>query len=132
MIKTVQASAMALAFAPARARSATQGLASRLTRGAGKLDVIGKRLFALAAITMLASPAHAATGAGGGGDITSFLQNIVNTITGTFGQLVAVIAIVGVGIGALMGAFSLRAVGGVFLGCMLIFSASWIVSQIIA
>ena len=132
MIKTLNTSATALALAPARAFSATQTLASRLMRRAGQLDGLTKRMFALAAMTLIASPAHAATAAGGGGDITAFLQNIVNVITGTFGQLVAVIAVVGVGIGALMGAFSLRAVGGVLLGVMLIFSASWIVQQITA
>ena len=88
------------------------------------------RVMAFAAMMLVvASPAHAA---GGGGDLTSFLQNIVTTITGTFGQLLAVIAVVGVGIGALMGAFSFRAVGGVILGVMLIFSSSWVVNQIIA
>ena len=132
MIKTLKASAMALALAPARASSVTQTLASRFTRRAARLDTLAKRMFALAAMTLIASPAHAATAAGGGGDITAFFQNIVNVITGTFGQLVAVIAVVGVGIGALMGAFSLRAVGGVLLGVMLIFSASWIVQQITA
>lgn len=83
----------------------------------------------LAMMLVVSTPAHAA---GGGGDLTSFLQNIVTTITGTFGQLLAVIAVVGVGIGALMGAFSFRAVGGVILGVMLIFSSSWVVNQIIA
>jgi type IV secretory pathway VirB2 component (pilin) len=35
------------------------------------------------------------------------------------------------GIGALMGALSLRVVGGVILGIMMLFSASWIVTQIV-
>ena len=71
-------------------------------------------------------------GGGGGGDITTFLQNLVNLITGTAGKLLAVLAICIVGIGALMGALSLRAAGGVIFGVMLIFSASWIVNQIVA
>lgn len=76
--------------------------------------------------------AQAIGGAGGGtGDITTFLQNLVNLITGTAGKLIAVLAICFVGIGALMGALSLRAAGGVIFGVMLIFSASWIVTQIV-
>ena len=89
-------------------------------------------LLALATVTIAAAadPAFAQT-AGGGGDITTFLQNIVNIITGTAGKLIAVIAICIVGIGALMGALSMRAAGGVILGVMLVFSSSWIVSQIV-
>jgi type IV secretory pathway VirB2 component (pilin) len=81
------------------------------------------------ALLLMADPA-CAQATGGGGDITTFLQNIVNIITGTAGKLIAVLAICFVGIGALMGALSLRAAGGVILGVMLIFSASWIVNQI--
>lgn len=87
-------------------------------------------LLAALALTLAAAPAFAQA-MGGGGDITTFLQNIVNILTGTAGRLVAVIAICIVGIGALMGALSLRAAGGVLLGVMLIFSSAWIVNQII-
>lgn len=93
----------------------------------------GRRIvtIALAAglLVFLADPAMAQA-TGGGGDLTTFLQNIVNLITGTAGKLIAVLAICIVAIGALMGALSLRAMGGVILGVMLLFSASWIVNQI--
>lgn len=98
---------------------------------ASQIDVRQVTLVAIAALALLlmADPA-CAQATGGGGDITTFLQNIVNIITGTAGKLIAVLAICFVGIGALMGALSLRAAGGVILGVMLIFSASWIVNQI--
>lgn len=98
---------------------------------ASQIDVRQVTFVAIAALALLlmADPA-CAQATGGGGDITTFLQNIVNIITGTAGKLIAVLAICFVGIGALMGALSLRAAGGVILGVMLIFSASWIVNQI--
>lgn len=94
----------------------------------------GRRLAAVAlaaaALTAVADPAFAQA-VGGAGDLTTFLQNIVNILTGTAGRLIAVIAICIAGIGALMGALSLRAAGGVILGVMLIFSSAWLVDQII-
>ncbi len=99
-----------------------------------KMNQRNVRRVALVAIAsfalLLAADPACAQPTGGGGDITTFLQNIVNIITGTAGKLIAVLAICFVGIGALMGALSLRAAGGVILGVMLIFSASWIVNQI--
>lgn len=86
--------------------------------------------FAVAAgVLLLANPAWAQ--AGGAGNITTFLQNIVNIITGTAGKLIAVIAIAVVGIAWMLGAASARAAGGVVLGVMLVFSASWLVDQIV-
>ncbi|MCM8738842.1 TrbC/VirB2 family protein [Azospirillum sp. A1-3] len=85
---------------------------------------------AAATLTLAADPALAQA-AGGGGDITTFLQNLVNIITGTTGRLLAVLAICIVGVGALLGALSMRTVGGVLLGVMLIFSSAWLVDQII-
>jgi len=94
----------------------------------------GRRLAAAALIaaslTLIAEPAFAQA-VGGAGDLTTFLQNIVNILTGTAGRLIAVIAICIAGIGALMGALSLRAAGGVILGVMLIFSSAWLVDQIV-
>jgi type IV secretory pathway VirB2 component (pilin) len=107
-------------------------MASRCFVRARQLDTRRTAAFALAVavIATAADPAFAQSG-GGQGDITTFLQNIVNIITGKAGKLIAVIAICLVGIGALMGALSMRAAGGVILGVMLIFSAAWIVDQII-
>ncbi|QCG93083.1 MULTISPECIES: TrbC/VirB2 family protein [unclassified Azospirillum] len=87
-------------------------------------------LAAAAVLAVAADPAWAQA-AGGGGDITTFLQNLVNIITGTAGRLLAVLAICVVGVGALLGAISMRTVGGVLLGVMLIFSSAWLIDQII-
>jgi type IV secretory pathway VirB2 component (pilin) len=123
--------AASLALAPARMSGFVQTAAGRCFAKARQLDARQVVSFALAAamLTMAADPAYAQ--AGGQGDITTFLQNIVNIITGTAGKLIAVIAICIVGIGALMGALSMRAAGGVILGVMLIFSSAWIVEQIV-
>ncbi len=109
-------------------REASRGCFAR-ARG---LDARRAAAFAVAAavLTVAADPAFAQS-AGGQGDITTFLQNLVNIITGTAGKLIAVLAICIVGVGALMGALSMRAAGGVILGVLLIFSSAWIVNQII-
>lgn len=84
-------------------------------------------------LALLCDPVFAQTTGGSGGqtDITTFLQNIVNLMTGNVGKLIAVLAICIAGISALMGAISLRGLGGIILGVMLIFSAGWIVNQIV-
>ncbi|CAO3441200.1 TrbC/VirB2 family protein [Azospirillum endophyticum] len=101
--------------------------------GAGTGRAMGPRLtaFGVGLLVVLAAAPALAQAAGGGGDLTTFLQNVVNLLTGTAGRLIAVIAICIVGIGALMGALSLRTAGGVLLGVMLIFSSAWIVTQIV-
>ena len=118
-----------------KVRAASAGIFAR----ARKLDARQIVLFALAAAVLatltepaLAQAAGGGTAAGGTAAITTFLQNLVNLLTGTAGKLIAVLAICVVGIGALMGGLSLRAAGSVILGVMLIFSAAWIVDQIIA
>jgi type IV secretory pathway VirB2 component (pilin) len=122
----------ALVLTPARANMALQRAATGCRRRARHLDAQRLGAFAIAAVilTAAADPAFAQS-AGGQGDITTFLQNIVNIITGTAGKLIAVLAICIVGVGALMGALSMRAAGGVVLGVLLIFSSGWIVNQII-
>ena len=88
-----------------------------------------RRIALAATLMMVASPAFAQSG--GGADPTSIVQAIVNIITGTLGKIIAVAAICIVGIGAMLGAFSARVAGGVILGVILIFSASWIVDQLL-
>ncbi|HYH36771.1 MAG TPA: TrbC/VirB2 family protein [Azospirillum sp.] len=117
---------------PAR-RPASDPAAAPASRHAGAGRTGHARLTALGVgvlVVLAATPAFAQA-AGGGGDLTTFLQNVVNILTGTAGRLIAVIAICIVGIGALMGALSLRTAGGVLLGVMLIFSSAWIVTQIV-
>lgn len=85
----------------------------------------------LAAPVLLASAAPALAQTGGRGTLVTFLQNIVNLITGPVGQLLSIIAVCIVGVGALMGSFSLRQAGGVIFGVMLVFSSAWLIQQII-
>ncbi|WP_198155176.1 TrbC/VirB2 family protein [Candidatus Burkholderia verschuerenii] len=121
-----------LAFAPARVNDLVRSASAACFDRARNLDAQRVATFALAVVvlTAVANPAFAQS-AGGQGDITTFLQNLVNIITGTAGKLIAVLAICIVGVGALMGALSMRAAGGVILGVLLIFSSAWIVNQII-
>lgn len=114
---------------PAAAPAAAPRCHSPLACRPGARSLILASL-AAATLTLAADPALAQA-AGGGGDITTFLQNLVNIITGTTGRLLAVLAICIVGVGALLGALSMRTVGGVLLGVMLIFSSAWLVDQII-
>ena len=95
-----QRPAPALAAALAAVPASRQASAGRT--GHVRLAALGVGMLVLLA----AAPAFAQA-AGGGGDLTTFLQNVVNILTGTAGRLIAVIAICIVGIGALMGALSL-------------------------
>lgn len=121
----------ALMLAPERLLSSVSIAGGACLRRARQLDARRVAAFVLAATMLTAAAEPAFAQSGGGGDITTFLQNIVNVITGTAGKLIAVIAICIVGVGALMGALSMRAAGGVILGVLLIFSSAWIVDQII-
>ena len=87
-------------------------------------------LLAFAAVLLVWADPAAAQAAGGAGNLTTFLQNVANIITGTAGQVLAVIAVAISGIGTMFGAMSFRTLGGVVLGCAIVFSAAWIVSQI--
>ncbi|ONF49444.1 hypothetical protein RSM1_09125 [Methylobacterium radiotolerans] len=86
-------------------------------------------LTVLAAMLCVATPAEAQ--AGGGGQITSFLQNLVNLITGTAGKLISILAIAVTGICKMLGIASMRTLVTVIFGVMLVFGASWIVDQIV-
>jgi type IV secretory pathway VirB2 component (pilin) len=96
-------------------------------RHASKL--VSCAVLAATALILLTHPAAAQT-AGGTGSLTTFLQNVANLITGTAGQVIAVIAVALTGLGAMFGAISARNFGFVVLGCAIVFSAAWIVGQI--
>jgi type IV secretory pathway VirB2 component (pilin) len=68
--------------------------------------------------------------AGGTGSLTTFLTNIVNLLTGTLGQSIAVIAVAGVGIAWALGQASPRFALGTVVGVAIVFSSAWIVGQI--
>lgn len=123
---------IALATSSTRLRSAGTRLSAVATdlRGrAVRSQVVAPGALAAALLLLSLHPAAADT-AGGTGSLNTFLTNVMNLITGTTGQIIAVIAIALSGVGAMLGAFSIRAFGGVVLGCAIVFSAAWIVSQI--
>ncbi len=91
------------------------------TKAVAFLSVVG--------LMLLATPAQAQSSGGGGGSIITFLQNLVNFITGQFGKLIGVAAIAITGILKMIGVASMRTLATVIFGVMLVFSASWIVSQ---
>lgn len=97
-----------------------------------RLRSAGIRLSAIATTLVLAAHPASAQGAtgGGAGSLDSFLTNVANMITGTTGQALAIIAVAVCGVGAMFGALSARAFGGVVLGCAIVFSAGWIVNKI--
>ena len=112
-----------------------------LTRSGTKLLTVSERLKAYASKPAVTTPAlvaamllvsmHPALAqAGGTGSLDSFLTNVVNMITGPTGQAIAIIAVALCGLGAMFGALSARAFGGVVLGCAMVFSAAWIVGKI--
>lgn len=123
---------LTLATTGTRLRSAGTRLAAvatNLRSRAVRSQVITPGALAAALVLVSLHPAAAQT-AGGAGSLNTFLTNVMNLITGTTGQIIAVIAIALSGVGAMLGAFSIRAFGGVVLGCAIVFSAAWIVSQI--
>lgn len=105
--------------------------AAALAGSGARFRAAGLRLSAVAtALTLVAHPASAQTTGGGSGSLDSFLTNVANMITGTTGQALAIIAVAVCGVGAMFGALSARAFGGVVLGCAIVFSAGWIVNKI--
>ena len=75
---------------------------------------------ALTAATGVATPAAAQ-------DVESLLQNVVDLLTGNTARLLAVIAVIVVGILWMFGLFDLRRAGVVVLGVIVVFGAAEIV-----
>ncbi len=84
----------------------------------------------------LASADHALAQAGGGtgafGPLQTAVQMIVDFITGPFGRLMAIIAVIGLGFLAFAGRLSWMTAGAVVLGIGLVFGAPAIVDQMIS
>lgn len=65
-----------------------------------------------------------------GGDLTGFLQNLVDLLNGGVARLLAVLAVIATGIVWLMGQIDLRRAGTVVLGIIVVFGATTIVDMI--
>src|ERR1700756_2899368 len=79
----------------------------------------------------LAHPAFAQTAGGAvGGNVETFLQNVVNLLTGNVARLLATLAVIVVGVAWMFGHLDLRRAGVVIIGIILFFGAAQIVSLI--
>jgi type IV secretion system protein VirB2 len=83
-------------------------------------------LFALAVITATGAAAQVV---GGGTDPTTILTAITTFILGPFGQALAVLGLIAAGITFMFGRLGLLHLGAFVAGLVLVFGASFLVSQ---
>lgn len=83
-----------------------------------------------AMLALAASPALAQTTAAGG-NIGTFIQNIIGILTNNVVRGLAIIAVIVTGIATMFGHLDLRRAGTVILGIVVIFSAAAIVDQVV-
>lgn len=84
----------------------------------------------IATMFLMPAMAHAQT-VSGGTSPTTILDNIATFILGPFGEIIAVLAIIGVGIAFMLGRAGLSLIGGVIGGLVLIFGASFLVTTFV-
>lgn len=93
-----------------------------------------RRLVRAATISLaalaVASPAFAQSSGGVGGDIGTFIQNIVDLLNNNIIRGLAVIAVIVTGIAWMFGHLDMRRAGTVVIGIIVIFGASTIVNMI--
>ena len=88
-------------------------------------------LLAATFAVVLAHPAFAqSVGSGVGGNVETFLQNVVTLLTGNVARLLATLAVIVTGVAWMFGHLDLRRAGIVIIGIILIFGAAQIVSMI--
>jgi type IV secretion system protein VirB2 len=85
----------------------------------------------VAMLAIAASPALAQTTTGAGGNIGTFIQNIIGILTNNVVRGLAIIAVIVTGIATMFGHLDLRRAGTVILGIIVIFSAAAIVDQVV-
>jgi type IV secretion system protein VirB2 len=79
---------------------------------------------------LLSDPALAQTSGGAGGNIATFIQNIINLLNNNVIRGLAIIAIIVTGIAWMFGHLDLRRAGTVIVGIIVIFGAATIVDLI--
>jgi len=84
----------------------------------------------LATMVLMPAMAHAQV-VSGGTSPTTILDNVATFILGPFGEVIAVLAIIGVGIAFMIGRAGLGLIGGVIGGLVLIFGASYLVTTFV-
>jgi type IV secretion system protein VirB2 len=88
-----------------------------------------------AVVQIVGADVALAQGTGGGGafgPLQTAVQMIVDFITGPFGRLIAIIAVIGLGFLAFAGRLSWFTAGAVVIGIGLVFGAPAIVDQMIS
>jgi Type IV secretory pathway, VirB2 components (pilins) len=85
----------------------------------------------LATLLLMPVVAHAQAVVSGGTSPTTILDNVAQFVLGPFGEVIAVLAIIGVGIAFMIGRAGLGLIGGVIGGLVLIFGASYLVSTFV-
>lgn len=90
--------------------------------------VTSTRLAIVAAGVCCATAAHAQT-IGGGTDPSTILTAVASYILGPFGQALAVLALIGVGISFLVGRLGLFGIAAFIGGLVLVFGSSYLVQQ---
>ena len=81
-------------------------------------------------VLFLADPALAQTTGGTGGNIGTFIQNIINLLNNNVIRGLAVIAVIVTGLAWMFGHLDLRRAGTVIVGIIVIFGAATIVDLI--
>jgi type IV secretion system protein VirB2 len=81
-------------------------------------------------LAIYASPALAQTTAAAGGNLTSFLQNILDLMNSGIVRLVAILAVIATGAGWLFGHIDFRRAATVVMGIIVVFGAATIVDAI--
>ncbi|HEY2355943.1 MAG TPA: TrbC/VirB2 family protein [Phenylobacterium sp.] len=82
------------------------------------------------ALLAAASPAFAQTTGGVGGNLTGFLQNIVDLMNSGVVRLVAILAVIACGAGWMFGHLDFRRAAIVVVGIIVVFGAATIVDVI--
>ena len=67
----------------------------------------------------------------GGTSPTTILSNIATFILGPFGETIAVLALIGIGVAFMTGRAGIGLIGGVVGGLVLIFGSSYLVTQFV-
>jgi len=89
------------------------------------------RLPSLVTVGLLMPALARAQVVSGGTDPTTILNNIATFILGPFGEGLAVLAMIGIGFAFILGRASLGIVGSIVGGLVLIFGASYLVTQFV-
>ena len=99
------------------------------------LSVVNRRssscmTLALAAAVVVAFPHLAEAQTVGGSDPAAMIKNIASFILGGFGQSLALLGIVGIGLSWMFGRASMGIVAGVIGGIIIMFGASFLANQL--